>query len=118
MQEGVQDVTYYVSLISLIKMGAVDTDVLDKIQARFDQIDVGGDGSISKIEMHAAALFDKFDVDESDELNLEEFILLAARLNYRDRSSVPTQVDRPTRTHVETFGFKCNIFLYTKSPEL
>ena len=68
--------------ITLLKLGVVDQDGLDDIRARFDELDVNGDGSFSKSEMHAMLMFDKYDVDDSDELDIREFACLLNELKY------------------------------------
>ena len=60
--------------MSLLRLGVVDLDLLEMINDRFDELDVLNDGNISPMEMHAALVFNKYDVDGSGELEINEFI--------------------------------------------
>ena len=79
--DGVVDRSEFL-IVTLLKMGALDRETLDTINERFDELDVDGNGSFTKNEMHAMLIFDKYDYDGSDDLNIREFACVLDELHY------------------------------------
>eukprot|EP00750_Incisomonas_marina_P025278 INCI5369.10.p1 GENE.INCI5369.10~~INCI5369.10.p1 ORF type:complete len:448 (-),score=86.05 INCI5369.10:148-1491(-) len=67
--------------ISLLRSGLVDQRRLDAIRNQFDVLDINSDQKVSRLEVAAMAIFNKFDVNSSGNIDFLEYLLCVDSLN-------------------------------------
>lgn len=70
-------------IMSFLRIGALDMDLLKVIDSQFDLIDSDDSGAVTNAEVDAVQTFYKYDKDHSGTLCLKEFVLMLCDLRKR-----------------------------------
>ena len=71
--------------MELLRAGVVDLDFLEQVEETFDRFDVDKSGSVSWLEMVAYNAFGAVDVDDSGEIDYNEFVNLMNNMDILQR---------------------------------